>query len=478
MPPTWNDGTHMRPTAGGRSAVERRAGRPPPGPPTASWLIGTGLGSPVVPLVNRTRASAPLPPGARGRRRCRVRAAARSDRPRPSDRGPRPGRRGRAVGRPRRPGAHPDELDQLAQLAAVSSGFICAVAAPSRAAARVTAVERTPPQSASATRPRARPGAGQRGRPAPDLAVELPVGADRAVVEDQRGAGRDRPRRRRRTARCWSPWRDGSWHRRILRRRSRGVKAGAAARRQPVRPRRYAPAMQDHSYSIVVDGTPEEVWAIFWSQRSGTRTHGDVTIEILHPGDADGEGLVRHCTSRSRNGCCRAAGACRGSGSPRSGRTSRGATTRSASRCGPRPTGWTRLEDLGDGPDPDPFRETYHAFNPVLRALFEAPVHRAISRSNDETLTASINAGIAQLAQPPAPDRPRADRNRRPTWRRRPHHGEGPHARPGDPGRHGRRRDRGGARTADVAVDDGQHHRGRATSAAPRRRRGRSTPTG
>src|ERR1700692_1134120 len=70
----------------------------------------------------------------------------------------------------------------------------------------------------------------------------------------------------------------------------------ASATRQRTALRRYAPAMQDHFYSIVVDGSPEGVWAIFWSQRSGTRTHGGVTIEILHPGDAAGERLVRHCT--------------------------------------------------------------------------------------------------------------------------------------------------------------------------------------
>jgi len=60
-------------------------------------------------------------------------------------------------------------------------------------------------------------------------------------------------------------------------------------------------------------------------------------------------------------------------------------------------TGWTRLEDLGDGRTRVHFRETYHAFNPVLRALLEARVHRAISRSNDDQLAASINAGMAAM---------------------------------------------------------------------------------
>lgn len=53
--------------------------------------------------------------------------------------------------------------------------------------------------------------------------------------------------------------------------------------------------MQEHTYAIDVEGTPEEVWQVFWAHRSGTRSHEDVTIEVLHPGDTTGEGLVRHC---------------------------------------------------------------------------------------------------------------------------------------------------------------------------------------
>ena len=155
--------------------------------------------------------------------------------------------------------------------------------------------------------------------------------------------------------------------------------------------------MQDHRYSIEVDGTPEEVWGIFWAQRSGTRTHGDVTIEILHPGDDKGEGLVRHCTFPVpwwllSNG--------------------RGVSWEWLTEVHPfeswrydavgKPlwstaTGWTRLEDLGEGRTRVHFRETYHAFNPVLRALLEARVHQAISRSNDDQLAAAINAGIAAM---------------------------------------------------------------------------------
>jgi Polyketide cyclase / dehydrase and lipid transport len=155
--------------------------------------------------------------------------------------------------------------------------------------------------------------------------------------------------------------------------------------------------VQDHTFSVDVDGSPEEVWRVFWSHRSGTREHGDVTIEILHPGDDDGEGLVRHCTFPV----------------PRwllSG--GRGVSWEWLTEVQPRQswrydavgkplwskaTGWTRLEDLGGGRTRIHFRETYYAFNPLLRRLFEARVHRAISKSNDETLAASIEKGIRGL---------------------------------------------------------------------------------
>ncbi len=161
--------------------------------------------------------------------------------------------------------------------------------------------------------------------------------------------------------------------------------------------------MQDHTYAIEVDGSPEEVWKIFWSQRSGTRTHGDVTIEILHPGDEDGNGFVRHCHFPV----------------PRwllSGGV--GVSWEWITEARPyeswrydavgkplwsKATGWTRLEDLGEGRTRIHFRETYHAFNPVLRAAFEARVHRAISRSNDDQMASAINTGISALRRSEAP---------------------------------------------------------------------------
>ena len=54
--------------------------------------------------------------------------------------------------------------------------------------------------------------------------------------------------------------------------------------------------MQVHELTFDVDAPREVVWAIFWGHRSGRLDYGNVTIEILHPGDPAGEGLIRHAT--------------------------------------------------------------------------------------------------------------------------------------------------------------------------------------
>ena len=58
--------------------------------------------------------------------------------------------------------------------------------------------------------------------------------------------------------------------------------------------------MQDHRFSFEIEATPKEVWAVFWAPKTKGQVieHGDVRIEILHPGAASGEGLIRHCWFR------------------------------------------------------------------------------------------------------------------------------------------------------------------------------------
>jgi len=48
-----------------------------------------------------------------------------------------------------------------------------------------------------------------------------------------------------------------------------------------------------------------------------------------------------------------------------------------------RAEGWHTLEDTNDGRTRLTFHETYHANNPLMRALFERRVHLFISGHND-----------------------------------------------------------------------------------------------
>ncbi len=152
--------------------------------------------------------------------------------------------------------------------------------------------------------------------------------------------------------------------------------------------------VQEHSFSIVVDAPPEEVWDVFW-YRGPDRPQGKIgTIDILHPGDDVGEGLVRHCTFPV----------------PRfllSGGV--GVSWEWLTQVKPheswrydaigkplwsRAEGHTRLEDLGDGRTRIHFLERYWAFNPWMRRLgLERYVHGRLSRDND-TILAAIEGGI------------------------------------------------------------------------------------
>lgn len=158
--------------------------------------------------------------------------------------------------------------------------------------------------------------------------------------------------------------------------------------------------MQRHEFSIEVEGPPEELWQLFWYRGPRQRPSGGVDgveIEILHPGDETGEGLVRHCTFRV----------------PRyllSGGV--GQSWEWLTQVQPpvswkydaigkplwsRAEGWTRLEDLGEGRTRVHFTETYEAFNPFMRALFERRVHHFISKDNDTMIAAALNDGLRQL---------------------------------------------------------------------------------
>ena len=155
--------------------------------------------------------------------------------------------------------------------------------------------------------------------------------------------------------------------------------------------------MQEHSFSFEVGATPREIWSLFWDHRRPVIEHGDVRIEYLHWGDAVGEGRIRHCRFRVPRYLLSA-------GVGQSWEWLTQVTPYESWRYDAigkplwsRATGWTRLEDLGAGRTRVHFRETYEAFNPLLRALLERRVHRFISQDNDRVMQAAIENGLRMM---------------------------------------------------------------------------------
>jgi hypothetical protein len=160
--------------------------------------------------------------------------------------------------------------------------------------------------------------------------------------------------------------------------------------------------MQDHEFSFVVDATPAELWAATHPPRPPLPPgevrvieHGGVRIEILHEGDANGDGLVRHCYFRVPRYLL-------SGGRAQSWEWVTPVVPEVSSHYDAigkplwsRAEGWQRFEDLGDGRTRVHFRETYHVFNPILRVLLERRVHDFISKDNDRLIQQGLEQALA-----------------------------------------------------------------------------------
>lgn len=155
--------------------------------------------------------------------------------------------------------------------------------------------------------------------------------------------------------------------------------------------------MQDHRFDFVVDGSPDEVWDVIWRRmRKGVETE-TVKIQILHQGDEEGNGLVRHCDFPVPKYLLSKGKAQSWEWITEAERPVSWRYDAIGKPLWSRASGWTRLEDLGGGRTRIYFRETYEAFNPVLRALLEKRVHDFISKDNDRLIEASIVASLQRL---------------------------------------------------------------------------------
>ncbi len=148
--------------------------------------------------------------------------------------------------------------------------------------------------------------------------------------------------------------------------------------------------MQDHQFDFVVEGTPDEVWDVFWSRmRTGIETD-TVKIEIYHPGDEAGNGLVRHCDFQVPKYLLSKGKAQSWEWITEAQRPVSWRYDAIGKPLWSRASGWTRMEDLGDGRTRVHFRETYEAFNPLMRLLLEKRVHDFISKDNDKLIEAMV----------------------------------------------------------------------------------------
>lgn len=148
--------------------------------------------------------------------------------------------------------------------------------------------------------------------------------------------------------------------------------------------------MQSYTVTFSVEAPARRVWRVLHPPLGGGRSPRIIEypagrIEILTEGDEAGEGLVRTCEFNVPKYLL-------SGGTARSWETVTEAVLNKRSRyvaiskpLWSRAEGCHELDEQPDGTTLLTFHETYHAFNPLLRALFERRVHSMISRDNLST---------------------------------------------------------------------------------------------
>lgn len=150
--------------------------------------------------------------------------------------------------------------------------------------------------------------------------------------------------------------------------------------------------LQRHECSFVVGAPHYRVWRLFHPKDEGLPVprsfdHPNGSITIHRNGNDDGEGLVRSCTFPVPRYLL-SGGVARSFEVVVEAR--KNAYARYLATGKPlfsRAEGWHTLEAIDEGTTRLTFVETYHAHNPLLRRLFEARVHRFISRDNTDNYT-------------------------------------------------------------------------------------------
>lgn len=140
--------------------------------------------------------------------------------------------------------------------------------------------------------------------------------------------------------------------------------------------------MREHRYSTVLPHSPERLWALMQDYERWAETAPMViAVEVLYPGDADGNGLLRRVRYRLPFGRRGTALELVTDVSP-----ARGYTYTMISRTpGNDQTGRIRLEPIGQNRTRLHFEERYHLAELPWR-WFEGPIYRFINRENERSM--------------------------------------------------------------------------------------------
>ncbi len=149
--------------------------------------------------------------------------------------------------------------------------------------------------------------------------------------------------------------------------------------------------MRSFTATFAVEAPPRKVWRVLHPPPPPGASLPRIieypagSIEILNEGDEAGQGLVRTCVFDVPRYLL-------SGGKARSWETITEARINELSRyvaiakpLWSRAEGYHQLEEQPDGTTHLTFHETYHAYNPVVRFLFERRVHDKISTDNMAT---------------------------------------------------------------------------------------------
>ncbi len=140
--------------------------------------------------------------------------------------------------------------------------------------------------------------------------------------------------------------------------------------------------MREHRFTLDIPHPPDRVWALFqrydlWTQYASMV----VAVQVIHPGDERGNGLLRRVIYKLPFGPRGSALELVTDVEPGRGYT----YTMLSRRPGNDQTGRIRLEPLDGGRTRLHFEERYNLTNPILR-VFEGQIYRFINRQNEASM--------------------------------------------------------------------------------------------